>query len=67
MDFSTLMLSLLFGAVGMGYLLYGKNVGQLMPIGAGLGLMLSPYFISNLIILLIVCCLLVAVPFVVRQ
>jgi hypothetical protein len=66
MDFSSLMLSLLFGSIGMGFLMYGKNAGQLVPIGAGLALMLCPYFIPNTIILLIVCCLLMAVPFVVK-
>lgn len=66
MDFSTLMASLLFGSVGFGFLLYGKNAGLLVPMGAGVGLMVCPYFISSLPALIIVCAVLMAVPFVVR-
>ena len=66
MDFSTLMVSLIFGSVGFGFLLYGKNAGQVAPIGAGLGLMVVPYFIPNLVVLIIVCAVLMAVPFVIR-
>ena len=66
MDFTSLMVSLLLGSVGFGFLLYGKNAGQLAPIGAGLGLMVCPYFIGNIAVLLIVSAVLAAVPFVVR-
>ena len=66
MDMTSLMLSLLFGAVGMGFLMYGKSMSALVPIGAGLALMVVPYFISNLIVLSIVGVGLTAVPFVVR-
>jgi len=47
MDTTTLMLSLLFGMVGMGFLMYGKNAGQMVPIGAGLCLMICPYFLPQ--------------------
>jgi hypothetical protein len=57
---------LLFGAVGMAFLLYGKKMAAVVPMVAGLGLMVVPYFITNLILLTIVGVLLTAVPFVVR-
>lgn len=66
MDFSTLMLSMLFGAVGFGFLLYGKNAGLIVPMGAGVGLMICPYFIANIGLLVVVCCVLAATPFVIR-
>jgi len=66
MDFGTLTASLLFGSVGFGFLLYGKNAGQIAPIGVGLALMVCPYFIPNLAVLIIVCCILSAVPFFIR-
>jgi hypothetical protein len=67
MDTTNLMLSLLFGCVGMGFLMYGKKAGHLAPMGAGVALMVCPYFISNVIVLLIVCLILTAAPFFVRE
>jgi hypothetical protein len=66
MDMNSLMLSLLFGAVGMGFLMYGKKMAAAIPMLAGLGLIVVPYFISNLIILGLVGAALTAVPFIVR-
>ncbi len=67
MDMTALMLSMLFGTVGMGFLMYGKKAGELMPVGIGLALMICPYFITNVILMLGVCSALTALPFVLRQ
>jgi len=67
MNTTNLMLSILFGVVGMGYLMYGKSMATLAPIGAGLGLMVVPYFVSNNILLVIVCLAMMAAPFVLRD
>ena len=67
MDTTNLMLSLLFGICGMGFLLYGKNAGQWVPMGAGLGLMVCPYFIPSTLAMAIVCGVLMSVPFVLKE
>lgn len=67
MDTTSLMLSLLFGSLGMGFLLYGKKAGQMIPAGVGLALMICPYFIPHAGILLIVCLALTALPFFLRN
>ena len=67
MDTTSLMLSMLFGTIGMGFLMYGKKAAQILPMGVGLALMICPYFIPNVAILLVVCLALTAVPFVVRD
>ncbi|HSZ59269.1 MAG TPA: hypothetical protein VK797_26745 [Tepidisphaeraceae bacterium] len=67
MDMNSLMLSLLFGAVGTGFLMYGKKMAAAIPMLAGVGLIVVPYFISNLILLSLVGAALTAVPFVVRS
>jgi hypothetical protein len=67
MDGSLLMVSMLFGAIGLGMLMYGKKAGRLVPLIAGLGLMTIPYFISNLLILSIVCAALTALPWALRH
>lgn len=50
MDFSagSLFLSLVIGAVGAGFFLYGKKQGRLPQLVGGIILSLYPYWISNL-------------------
>jgi len=61
------MISFLFGTVGMGFLMYGKKAGQPLPVCVGLALMICPYFIAHVGVLLLVCCALTAVPFLLRN
>jgi hypothetical protein len=67
MDTNSLLVSLLFGAIGMGMFMYGKKAGRMVPLGAGVGLMVVPYFIPNVIVMLIVCCGLTATPLIVKD
>ena len=67
MDMNSLLLSLLFGAVGTGFFMYGKKMAAAIPMVAGAGLIVVPYFISNLLLLSLVGAALTAVPFVVRS
>jgi len=67
MDTSLLMLSMLFGTIGLGMLMYGKKAGRVVPMGVGAALMIVPCFITNLIVLLLVCCGLTALPWFVRE
>jgi len=67
MDMTSLMVSLLFGTVGMGFLMYGKSMSSLVPIGAGLGLMIAPYLITNMVLLVVVGLALMGTPFYLRE
>jgi hypothetical protein len=67
MDTTSLMLSMLFGTVGVGFVMYAKKAGRLLPAIVGLALMVLPYFIPNVVVLLVVCIVLTAVPFVLRD
>ena len=67
LDMNLLMASLLFGAIGAGMMMYGKKAGRPVPLFAGLALCALPYFIPNLIALLIVCSLITVVPWVLRN
>jgi hypothetical protein len=64
MDMTSVMLSMLFGMIGMGFLMYGKKASEVMPMGVGVALMVCPYFITNVIAMLVVCGALTVVPFV---
>jgi hypothetical protein len=63
MDTTNLTLSLVFGAAGIGYFVFGKKMSLFVPLGAGLGLMVLPYFISNNWLLVMVCLAMMALPF----
>jgi hypothetical protein len=69
MDFDSnlLMVSLLFGLIGMGMLMYGKKAGRMMPLVAGVGLLTLPYFITSFAVMIVVCLTLTASPWIVRE
>lgn len=66
MDESALLLGLLFGAVGIGYLIYGRRQRVLMPFLSGIGLMGAPYLIDNNGLLVLAGVVLIALPFVIK-
>lgn len=66
MNTTAIFLAAVFGAVGMGYLVYGKKQQNMMALLSGLGLCGIPYFISNALALTALCVFLIILPFVVR-
>ena len=56
---STLMWGVIFGSIGLGFFVYGKKQKAAIPLFCGIGLMVFPYFISNMYILVILGILLV--------
>jgi len=63
---STLMWGVIFGSIGLGFFVYGKKQKAIIPVFCGIGLMVSPYFVSNIYILVLSGIVLVAVPFFIR-
>jgi hypothetical protein len=66
MNTSQLVLGVLFGSIGFGFVIYGKKQKALIPFFCGLTLMVIPYFITSTLVLTAVCLVLVAVPYFVR-
>jgi hypothetical protein len=64
---SSLFLGLLFGSIGLGYFIYGRKRGVVVPLVCGLVLMVFPYFISNTILLVVIGVALVAIPYFFRN
>jgi len=64
---ASLFLSVILGAVGMGFFIYGTRQKAVVPFLCGLGLMGLPYFISNMLLLVMVGLLLTALPFIIRM
>ncbi|MGP1834115.1 hypothetical protein ACTTBA_13650 [Shewanella frigidimarina] len=63
---SMIMWSVLFGAIGMGYFVYGKRQRAIVPLCVGMALIVFPYFVASVITLLIMGIILVAIPYFIR-
>lgn len=58
--------SVLFTAIGSGYFIYGKKQKAIVPFCIGLALFVFPYFLSSVFMLLVVGCILVAIPYFIK-
>jgi hypothetical protein len=63
MDSSTLLWGLLYGSIGMGYFVYGKKQGRFAALISGVGLIIFPYFVSNVWLSIVIGIALMALPF----
>jgi hypothetical protein len=67
MDISTsLLLGVLFGSIGMGYLVYGKKQRKGMALFSGIALCVFPYCVSNIFLFVLIGLALMALPFFIR-
>lgn len=67
MNASLLLWGVAFGSLGLGYFIYGKKQGAVVPLLCGLGLMVFPYFIINAWLLVGVGVGLAALPYFLRR
>ena len=63
---SQLVAGMLFGAVGMGYLLYARRQRSGIAFIAGVGLCVFPYFVTNFWLMILVGIACMALPFAMR-
>ena len=63
---STLILGVIFGAIGLGFFIYGKKQRVIIPLFCGIGLMILPYFISNIYILIFSGIIIVAISYFIK-
>ena len=66
MNTSSLLWSLLFGSIGLGYFVYGRKQRAAVPFVCGIALMVFPYFVSNSVVLVVTGVAIAAVPYFVR-
>jgi hypothetical protein len=62
---TALLFGIAAGAIGMGYLVYGRRQAKFVPAIAGILLCAYPYFFDSVLWLSVVGALLVAAPFVI--
>jgi hypothetical protein len=65
-EVSTLLWGVLFSSVGLGFFIYGKKQRAPVPLVCGLALMIYPYFIPNVIALVVIGIVLSAIPYFFR-
>ena len=63
MDTTTLFLGLIFGSVGMGYLIYGRKQKHVIALMSGAALCVLPYLVSDILFLTLMGVGVMAVPF----
>jgi hypothetical protein len=63
---ASLVWGFLFGAIGIGFFVYGKRQEKLVPLICGLVLMVFPYFVSNTVVMVIIGTALMAIPYFYR-
>jgi len=63
---ASLIWQLLLSAAGAGYFIYGKKQRATVPFVCGLVLMFFPYFVANLLLLVLIGVVLMALPYFVR-
>ncbi|MFK5952332.1 MAG: hypothetical protein QM498_04680 [Desulfobacterium sp.] len=63
----TLMWGVFFGAIGLGFFVYGKKKGAIVPIISGMGLMIFPYCISNPYFMVLAGVVLIALPWFFKE
>ena len=65
-DTNSLMLAILWGAVGTGYFIFGRKQNRLVFLLCGVGLCFFPYFVTNLTLNVVMGVGLTVLPFKIR-
>ena len=63
MNISQLLWGVLFGAIGMGYFVYGRKQRAVVPLVCGVALMVFPYVVSNAVLVVLVGIVLSVIPY----
>ncbi|MDH4041191.1 MAG: hypothetical protein OEW92_04625 [Gammaproteobacteria bacterium] len=60
---ATILWSLLFGSIGLGYFIYGRRQDHKVALLAGVALMSYTYFVDSALAMVAVGCALMALPY----
>jgi hypothetical protein len=64
---TTLIFSMIFGSVGIGYFIYGKKQGKFIPLWTGVALNVFPYLMSNVYEMVIIGVILTGLPWFIKS
>ncbi len=63
MLYASIFWSIIFGGIGMGYLVYARQQRDPFALLSGIGLCIYPYFVDSTLFILLVGAALMALPF----
>ena len=66
MTASSLLWGLLFGSIGVGFVIFGHRQRAVVPLLCGLALIVVPYLVSNSILLVVIAAGLMVLPYFLR-
>jgi len=66
MDQAIMLWGLVFGSIGVGFLIYARRQRAVVPLAVGLALTIYPFFVTNVYALVLVGLALSAVPYFIR-
>lgn len=66
MSTASLAWGMLFGAIGVGFFIYGKRQGMIVPLICGIGLMAYQWVVTSAIWLVVIGVALMAIPWFAR-
>ena len=66
-DTASLLWGTVFGAIGAGYILYGRRQREAIPLLCGIGLVVFTWFVTNPWAIVLAGAALMAAPFVARR
>jgi hypothetical protein len=66
MNINWLLLSMVYSTIGLGMFMYGRRAVRIIPLVAGLALMVVPYFFSSLLWMSVVNVALMGLPILLR-
>jgi hypothetical protein len=64
---TTLISSMIFGTIGVGYFIYGKRQGKLTTLWVGVALNLFPFLMSNVYELVMIGLILAIIPWFIKS
>lgn len=56
-----------FSAIGLGFFIYGRKQHKVIPLLTGVTLFIFPYFVTDLLNLVLIGIILIGIPYFVRQ
>jgi len=63
---TSIMWGVLFGSIGMGYFVYGKKQKRSVALLSGIALCAFPYFVSNVLLIILIGIILMSLPYFMR-
>lgn len=66
-DTAIILWALLFGSIGVGYFIYGKRQDQPVVRYTGIALILFPYFVTEVLAVVLVGIFLLLLPYVIKH